>query len=48
MSSKNYLIKFLAVLSMLVFSYAAFAQTITVKGTVLETDGKTPVLGCGV
>jgi TonB-linked SusC/RagA family outer membrane protein len=48
MSFKNYLIKSLAALSMLLFSYAAFAQTMTVKGTVLETDGKTPVLGCGV
>jgi TonB-linked SusC/RagA family outer membrane protein len=40
--------KYLAVLFLLLCGTAALAQEMTVKGTVLETDGKTPVLGCGV
>lgn len=49
MSIKNYLLRSAALFCLLLSGAAAYAQqTMVVKGTVLETDGRTPVLGCGI
>jgi hypothetical protein len=47
MNLKKYLKKFLVLVSVSLFATQIWAQT-TIKGTVFESDGKTPVIGCAV
>jgi TonB-linked SusC/RagA family outer membrane protein len=47
MNLKNYFKKFLVMVTVLLFATQTWAQT-TIKGTVYESDGKTPVIGCAV
>lgn len=47
MNLKIYLKKFLVLASVTLISISMWAQA-TIKGTVYESDGKTPIIGCGV
>ncbi len=47
MDLKRYLKKFFLLVSVTMFASQIFAQS-TIKGTVFESDGKTPVIGCAV
>ncbi len=47
MNLKNYLKKFLVLVTVSLFAMQLWAQT-TIKGTVYESDGKTPVIGCAI
>ena len=47
MSLKNYLKKFLVLVTVSLFAMQLWAQT-TIKGTVYESDGKTPIIGCAI